>query len=60
MWTKGQVMLWHDKALNDVACLDATGTIVGDYNGERLLHYTLAVRDPIVGNPPMPVAEECY
>ncbi|XP_028396774.1 uncharacterized protein LOC114520652 [Dendronephthya gigantea] len=57
MWTEGQVMLWHDRVLNDVAYLDATGTIVGDYNGKRSLYYALAVRHPIVGNPPMPVAE---
>ncbi len=47
----------HDRALHAVAYLDATGTIVGSYNGKRSLYYALAVHHPMVGNPPIPVAE---
>ena len=57
MWSEGQVRLWHDRVLHDVAYLDATGTIVGNYNGKRSLYYALAVRHPTIGNPPIPVAE---
>ena len=57
MWTEGQVRLWHDRVLHDVAYLDATGTIVGNYDGKRSLYYALAVRHPTVCNPPIPVAE---
>ena len=39
MWSKGQVKIWHDIVLHDVAYLDATGTIVGNYNGKRSLYY---------------------
>mgnify|MGYP002803810279 CR=1 FL=1 len=57
MWSEGQIRLWHDRVLHDVAYLDATGTIVANYNGKRSLYYALAVRHPTVGNPPIPVAE---
>ena len=40
-----------------MAYLDATGTIVGNFNGKRLLYYALAVLYPTVGNSPIPVAE---
>ena len=57
MWSEGLVRLWHDRVLHDVAYLDATGMIVGNYNGKRSLYYALAVRHPTIGNPPIPAAE---
>jgi hypothetical protein len=43
--------------MTEHAFLDAMGTIVGNHNGKRLLYYALAVRHPLVGNPPIAVAE---
>ena len=48
MWSEGQVRLWCDRVLHDVAYLDATGTIVGNYNGKRSLYYALVVQHPTI------------
>jgi hypothetical protein len=57
MWNEDQVRLWHHLCAKDIAYLDATGTIVGDFMGKRVLYYAIVVRHPKESNPPMPVAE---
>ena len=57
MWTEDQVRLWHHLCAKDIAYLDATGTIVRDFMGKRVLYYAIVVRHPKERNPPMPVAE---
>lgn len=57
MWNEDQVRLWHHLCAKDIAYLDATGTIVRDFMGKRVLYYAIVVRHPKESNPPMPVAE---
>ena len=57
MWTEDQVRLWHELAAKDISYLDATGTIVGNHEGKRVLYYALVLGHPVEGNPPLPIAE---
>ena len=57
MWNEDQLRLWHHLCAEDIAYLDATGTIVRDFMGKRVLYYATVVRHPKESNPPMPVAE---
>jgi ubiquitin C-terminal hydrolase len=57
MWIEDQVRLWHRRCANDVSYLDATGTIVANHNGKRVLYYGLVVRHPNEGDPSVAVAE---
>ena len=57
MWIEDQVRLWHERCANDVSYLDATGTIIANHNGKRVLYYALVVRHPCEGSPAVPVAE---
>ena len=41
----------------EISYLDATGTIIADWEGRRVLYYPLVIRHPVPGNPPLPVAE---
>ena len=42
---------------DDISYLDATGTIVVNHNGKRVLYYGLVGRHPNKGDPSVPVAE---
>ena len=57
MWIEDQVRLWHRRCGDDISYLDATGTIVANHNGKRVLYYGLVVRHPNEGDPSVPVAE---
>ena len=57
MWTERQVRLWHDLCQKPAAHLDATGTIVGNWNGKKVLYYALVVTLPDGNSSPIPVAE---
>ena len=57
MWTEDQVRLWHERCGDDISYIDATGTIIANHNGKRVLYYALVVRHPCKGNPSVPVAE---
>jgi hypothetical protein len=57
MWIEDQVRLWHSRCSNDISDLDATGTIVANYNGKRVLYYGLVVRHPNEGDPAVAVPE---
>jgi hypothetical protein len=57
MWTESQIRTWHHISHKDISYIDATGTIVKDYDDKRVLYYALVVRHPKEGNPPLPVAE---
>ena len=50
--------LWHHHlCAKDIAYLDATGTIVRDFIGKRILYYAIVVCHPKESNLLMPVAE---
>ena len=57
MWTEDQVRLWHERCGNDISYINATGTIIANYSGKRVLYYAFVVRHPCKGNPSVPVAE---
>ena len=57
MWTENQVRLWHGRCKNDISYLDATGTLVTDHGGKRVLYYALVIRHPVEGEPSLPVVE---
>ena len=57
MWNESQVRLWHGRCKNDISYLDATGTLIADHGGKRVLYYALVIRHPVEGEPPLPVAE---
>ena len=57
MWNEDQLSLWHHLCAKDIAYLDATGTIVREFMGKRILYYAIVVCHPKESNPPMPVAE---
>ena len=52
-----QVRLWHERCGNDISYINATGTIIANYSGKRVLYYALVVRHPCEGNPSVTVAE---
>jgi hypothetical protein len=57
MWNENQVRLWHGRCKNDISYLDATGTLVANHGGKRVLYYALVIRHPVEGEPSLPVAE---
>ena len=57
MWTENQVRVWHGRCKEDVSYLDATGTLVANHGGKRVLYYALVIRHPAKGEPTFPVAE---
>ena len=57
MWIEDQVRLWHRRCADDISYLDATGSIVANHNGKRVLYYGLVVRHPNEGDPSVAVAE---
>ena len=57
MWTETQVKLWHDRCKNDISYPDATGTLIANHGGKRVLYYALVIRHPVEGEPSLPVAE---
>lgn len=57
MWIEDQIRLWHHRCGDDISYFDATGTIVANHNGKRVLYYGLVVRHPNEGDPSVPVAE---
>ena len=56
MWIEDQIRLWNHRCGDDISYLDATGTIVANHNGKRVLYYGLVVRH-LNGDPSVPVAE---
>jgi hypothetical protein len=38
--TEDQVRLWHERCGEDVSYLDATGTIIANYNGKQVLYFS--------------------
>ena len=52
LWTEGQVQLWHNIGKTQLAFLDARGTVIADWGGNRVLYYALAVPCP-----PLPIPE---
>ncbi|XP_046844891.1 uncharacterized protein LOC124438735 [Xenia sp. Carnegie-2017] len=57
MGLENEVRLWHGGCKNDISYLDATGTLVADHNGKRVLYYALVIRHPVENEPSFPVAE---
>ena len=57
LWTERQIRLWHDLCKRECCYLDATGTIIANWYGRRVLYYPLVMRHPVQGIPPIPVAE---
>ena len=52
-----QIRLWHDLCKKECCYLDATGTIIANWYGRRVLYYPLVIRHPVQGIPSIPVAE---
>ena len=57
MRTEDQVRLWHERCQKDIAYIDATGTIIANYEGKQVLYYALILRHPVPHNSPLPMAE---
>ena len=57
MWTESQLRTWHHLSHKDVSCINATGTIVKDFNDKRVLYYAFVACYPVRGNPPLPIVE---
>ena len=57
MWIEDQIRLWHHRCGDDISYLDATGTIVANHSGKRVLYYGLVLRHPNEGDLSVPVAE---
>ena len=58
LFTEGSLRWYHESCKRDYIFTDATGGLFSKISGyKRLLFYTLVVRHPFPGNPPIPVAE---
>ena len=44
MWIEDQIRLWHHRCGDGISYLGATGTIVANHNGKRVLYHGLVVR----------------
>ena len=58
LFTEGSLRWYHESCKRDYIFTNATGGFFSKISGyKRLLFYTLVVRHPFPGNPPIPVAE---
>ena len=56
LWSNKTIDLFHDRCREDIAYLDATGSIVKKAKGKTSPFYVYEVRNPFKGSSPVPVA----